>query len=88
MRYRIMPRQSISINAPNDEWLKAQLDSEEYASKSELVNDLIRQARRKDDEKQRVIDALIEGENSGLSSRTPDDIIAAVLKRRGLDGPV
>jgi antitoxin ParD1/3/4 len=43
---KIMPRQSISFTKPNDEWLKAQIDNEEYSSKSELVNDLIRQARK------------------------------------------
>lgn len=41
-----MARQSISFTKPNDEWLKAQVDSEEYSSKSELINDLIRQARK------------------------------------------
>jgi hypothetical protein len=36
-----MSRQSISFTKPNDEWLKAQVDQEEYSSKSELVNDFI-----------------------------------------------
>lgn len=40
-----MPRQSISFTKPNDEWLKAKVEQNEYSSKSELVNDLIRQAR-------------------------------------------
>jgi antitoxin ParD1/3/4 len=42
-----MTRQSISITEPNDDWLKNQIESKEYSSKSELVNDLIRQARQK-----------------------------------------
>lgn len=37
-----MARQSISFTQPNDEWLKSQVDTQEYSSKSELVNDLIR----------------------------------------------
>lgn len=41
-----MARQSISFSKPNDEWLKAQIENEEYSSKSELVNDLVRQARK------------------------------------------
>ena len=41
-----MARQSISFTKPNDDWLKAQVESDEYSSKSELVNDLIRQARK------------------------------------------
>jgi antitoxin ParD1/3/4 len=40
-----MRRQSISFTEPNDEWLKNQIINKEYSSKSELVNDLIRQAR-------------------------------------------
>lgn len=41
-----MARQSISFTKPNEEWLKAQVKNEEYTSKSELINDLIRQARK------------------------------------------
>jgi len=41
-----MARQSISFSKPNDEWLKSQIENEEYSSKSELVNDLVRQARK------------------------------------------
>ena len=49
-----MARQSISFTQPNDEWLKIQVDNKEYSSKSELVNDLIRQARNQ----QKQIDHL------------------------------
>lgn len=45
-KHPIMARQSISFTEPNDEWLKEQVENNEYASKSELVNDLIRQARK------------------------------------------
>jgi antitoxin ParD1/3/4 len=44
-----MTRQCISFAQPNDEWLKSQVDNHEYLSKSELVNDLIRQARKHND---------------------------------------
>ena len=71
-----MPRQSISFTKPNDEWLKAQVDSEEYSSKSELVNDLIRQAR----EQQKQIDwiriKLIKAEESGFTNMRPEEILA------------
>ena len=49
-----MNRQSISFTQPNDEWLKSQVESKEYSSKSELINDLVRQARLQ----QRQIDWL------------------------------
>ncbi|MFT5668105.1 MAG: antitoxin ParD1/3/4, partial [Vicingaceae bacterium] len=41
-----MSRQSISFTEPNEEWLRSQVEAQEYSSKSELVNDLIRQARK------------------------------------------
>ena len=42
-----MPRQSITLTEKNDEWLKSQVEeTRDYANKSELVNDLIRRARR------------------------------------------
>ena len=43
----VMPRQSITLTEKNDAWLKSHVDdTREYANKSELVNDLIRRARR------------------------------------------
>jgi antitoxin ParD1/3/4 len=42
-----MPRQSVTLTEKNDEWLKLQVDSAgDYANKSELINDLVRRARR------------------------------------------
>lgn len=40
-----MPRQSISFAPSNDQWLKAQVESQDLSSKSDVVNDLIRWAR-------------------------------------------
>jgi len=71
-----MSRQSISFTEPNDEWLKSQVESKEYSSKSELVNDLIRQARKQ----QRQIDWIsskIEGaEQSDFTTNTKAQILA------------
>lgn len=62
-----MARQSISLTKPNDDWLKALVDSEEYGSKSEVVNDLIRRAREVD-----LIRAkLVAAEQGGFSELTP-----------------
>lgn len=69
-----MSRQSISLTRPNDEWLKAQVDSEEYTSKSEVVNDLIRRAREVEDVRKKLVGA----EGSGYSDRTPEQIRASV----------
>jgi len=70
-----MPRQSISFSKPNDEWLKAQVDSEEYASKSELVNDLIRQARKQQIGIDWIRAKLEKAEASGFTNETKEQIL-------------
>jgi antitoxin ParD1/3/4 len=72
-----MTRQSISLTPPNDEWLKSQVESQEYTSKSDVVNDLIRKAR----EVEIIRARLIAAEQSGLSDRTPEQIRAAAKAR-------
>ena len=81
-----MPRQSITFTEPNDEWLKAQVDSKEYSSKSDVINDLIRQARSRKKELESIREALIKGENSGVSELTPDEIVARVVDRKRKNG--
>ena len=77
-----MPRQSISFTPPNDEWLKAQVDSEEYTSKSEVVNDLIRKVR----EIESVRIRLIRAEQSGFTQQARTEILTEIkdeAKRNG-----
>jgi len=70
-----MARQSITFTKPNDLWLKSQIESEEYSSKSELVNDLIRQAREQQKEIDWIRIKIIRAEKSGFTSKTPDEIL-------------
>ncbi|MHA1566795.1 MAG: type II toxin-antitoxin system ParD family antitoxin [Alphaproteobacteria bacterium] len=81
-----MARASISISPPNDEWIQSQIESEEFSSRSEVVNDLIRKARKEQAEIETIRAALIEGEKSGFSGRTPADVREAVIKRLQDDG--
>jgi antitoxin ParD1/3/4 len=71
-----MSRQSISFTEPNDEWLKAQVNGKEYSSKSELVNDLIRQARKQQVEIDWVRTKLKKAENSGFTNESKNEILA------------
>jgi len=71
-----MARQSISFTKPNDEWLKNQVDSKEYSSKSELINDLIRQARKQQVEIDWIRTKLEKAENSGFTRDSKEQILA------------
>ena len=71
-----MARQSISFTKPNDEWLKAQVEKEEYSSKSELVNDLVRQARKQQVQIDWIRAKLERAENSGFTNDSKEQILA------------
>ncbi|MGP1992931.1 ribbon-helix-helix domain-containing protein [Zobellia laminariae] len=71
-----MARQSISFTPPNDEWLKAQVDNQEYSSKSELVNDLIRQARNQQIEIDWIRAKVDKSEKSGFTTDSKEQILA------------
>ena len=70
-----MVRQSISFTEPNDDWLKAQMSNKEYSSKSELVNDLIRQARKQQAQIDWIRAKLEKSEGSGFTDDTKDQIL-------------
>ena len=70
-----MARQSISFTKPNDEWLKEQVENDEYSSKSELVNDLIRQARSQQAQIDWIRAKLEKSERSGFTDETKDQIL-------------
>ena len=71
-----MARQSISFTQPNDDWLKSQIDSKEYSSKSELINDLIRQARKQQRQIDWINSKLEKAETSGFTDDSKEDILA------------
>lgn len=70
-----MARQSISFTEPNDEWLKAQIESQEYTSKSELVNDLIRQARKQQAQIDWIRAKIDRAEESGFTEDSKEQIL-------------
>jgi antitoxin ParD1/3/4 len=70
-----MARQSISFTEPNDEWLKLQVDKKEYTSKSEVVNDLIRQARKQQVHIDWIRAKLEKSEKSGFTDETKEQIL-------------
>jgi len=72
----MMSRQSISFTEPNDEWLKRQVDNKEYSSKSELVNDLIRQARKQQVQIDWIRTKLERAEQSGFTSDSKMEILS------------
>ena len=81
-----MARQSISLTKPNNEWLKRQIEKNEYTSKSGLINDLVRQARNQQSQVDWVRMKLENAEKSGFTSDDQEGILKTA--KEGLNGQV
>ncbi len=77
-----MTRQSITLAKQNDEWLKAQVAEEEFSSKSEAVNYLIKQARERDAYHEFVQAKIDSGLKSGFAEKQTKEEMLAEFKKR------
>jgi antitoxin ParD1/3/4 len=79
-----MATMNISLPDPITEWIEERVRSGQYVNASEYIGGLIREdhARR-----EQLVQALIQGEESGLSSRSVRDIVADA-KSAVLDGKI
>lgn len=73
-----MTRQSISLTAPNEEWLKNRINTEEFSSKSEAINYLIKQARSQEEYFEFVRNKINNAEKSGYSNSNKDKLLAKI----------
>ena len=73
-----MVKKSISITNQQDSWIKAQIASGHFGNESEVIRELIRERQIREQETPAEIEAirkaLIEGEQSGFSDRSVDEI--------------
>ena len=84
-----MATMNISLPDAMKDWVEAQAASGRYSNSSDVVRDLIRREQIRAEKianMQRLVD---EARASGISSRSPEEIIAAAreeaLRRRNLD---
>lgn len=73
---------SINISVPNPmrDWVQNRVESGKYATASDYLRDLIRRDQDAADQRQALVAALIEGEESGISPRRVPEILAALRK--------
>ncbi|BDF95482.1 MULTISPECIES: ribbon-helix-helix domain-containing protein [Pseudoalteromonas] len=77
-----MVKKSITVTDQQEQWMQAQLATGHYASDSELLRDLIRKEQMRTSEVEVIRQELIKAEKSGFSSRSPEDIVNAVIARK------
>lgn len=75
-----MTRLSISLTKQNDEWLKGQLEEEEFNSKSEAINHLIKQERSREEYYEFVRMKIEKGEKSGFAEKKTREELLAEIK--------
>lgn len=73
-----MASMNVSVPDPMRDWVQRRIDSGQYASVSDYVRDLIRRDQTQAEERQALVEALVQGERSGVSQRTVPDILAAM----------
>ena len=73
-----MVKKSITVTDQQDAWIKAQVETGHFGNESEVVRELIRRRQMREQETPEEIAAiraaLIEGEQSGTSKRSVDEI--------------
>lgn len=80
-----MSRQSITLAEKNDEWLKNQVAEQEFSSKSEAVNFLIKQAREREEYYEYVQMKIDRGLKSGYVEKQTREEMLSEFKKRIMD---
>ncbi len=76
-----MSKQSITLANQNDDRLKKQVANEEFTSKSEAVNYLIKQACEREEYHNYVQMKIDRGLKSGFSTKTKEELLAEIKSR-------
>lgn len=77
-------KRNYNMTDVTDKWVKLRGNGNLYASESEYIRALVIKDMEQNSEVEAIRAALIQGEQSGMSGRTPEDIKQAVLKRKQL----
>ena len=81
-------RKTITLTEQQGEWVKTRIASGHFTNDSEYFRDLIRRDQALNVQLEAVRTALIEGEQSGISPRSADDILRAARERLKADGTI
>ena len=73
-----MVKKSITVTDRQNNWIRSKIKSGHYGNEREVVRELIRERQMREEETPKQIAAiraaLIEGEKSGISDRSVDEI--------------
>jgi antitoxin ParD1/3/4 len=76
-----MATMNVSLPDLMRKWVESQIETGHYSNVSDYIRDLIRRDQEYKDKREALLKALTEGERSGVSKRTLDDIWKDVKTR-------
>lgn len=79
-------RKTITLTDQQNDWVKSRIECGDFTNDSEYFRDLIRRDQARNTELERLRAALTQGEQSGISNRTPQEIRQAAKERLREDG--
>ena len=79
-------RASLSLSEPNERWVQSQIDSKEFSSRSEVINDLIRKAREIEEIRQRLIASELAVAEKGWINTSKEAMLNGFRERAAKDG--
>jgi len=79
-------RKSITFTEPLNDWIQSLIASGEYTNESEYIRDLIRQDRKQNSKLQHLRTAIQEGIDSGVSTKSLDQIFEEKKNQMIADG--
>lgn len=81
-------RKTITLTEQQGEWVKTRIATGDFTNDSEYFRDLIRRDQARNAELEVIRAALVEGEQSGVSPRSVEDILKAARARLKRDGTI
>lgn len=81
-------RKTITLTGQQSDWVKARITSGDFTNDSEYFRDLIRRDQERNIGIAQLRAALVDGEQSGISERMPEDIRRAAKERLRADGRI
>lgn len=79
-------RKTITLTDQQGDWVKSRIAEGGFTNDSEYFRDLIRQDQARNAGIEQLRAALLEGERSGVSNRTTEEIRQAARERLKADG--
>lgn len=78
-----MATMNVSLPDQMKAWIDVEVETGRYATASDYVRDLVRRDRDYRERLVRLDELLAEGEASGISPRSPREIIDGIIATRG-----